>query len=131
MLMFLPRRMSLIKPLQKWETIFVLALYGAKISHTLDGYRYFYYNRLISNQKLYLKFNLAVLPPTSSSPANHSYCAYVQVWPWMDKPLSSTDWGWKMSHGSLRPITTLQEPSSSTLLNLVSCDCIKGCSKSC
>lgn len=39
---------------------FLLALYGAKTSHTLDDYRHFYYNRLISKQKLYLKFNLAV-----------------------------------------------------------------------
>jgi hypothetical protein len=110
---------------------FLLALYGAKTSQTLDDYRYFYYNRLIGKQKLHSRFNLAVLPPTTAAAANHSFRTYIQVQQWMGKSLDPTTWGWKMSQGCLRPVTTLQDPAPSTLLNLVSCGCTSGCSKRC
>jgi hypothetical protein len=46
---------------------FLLLLYGAKDTDTLDSYRYFMYKKTIARQNIQSKFDMAELPPTCAS----------------------------------------------------------------
>lgn len=58
---------------------FLLKLYNAQNTSSLDELRYFMYHRITSRQVLSGQFNLAVLPPTEKSAEQHLLRVYCQV----------------------------------------------------
>lgn len=58
---------------------FLLKLYNAKHTLSLNELRYFMYLRITSRQVLSSQFNLAVLPPTEKSAEQHLLRVYYQV----------------------------------------------------
>ena len=42
--------------------------------------------------------------------------------------LNPTDWGWVKEEGQLAPVTSTRPPAPAKLLELVSCECVAGCS---
>ena len=106
---------------------FVLQLYGSKTDQSLTQLRYQIFAKSLSK----INFNLASLPPTEAALQFHSFRAYHQIQKWMGIELNATDWGWKLTSNGLAPIPTNKEPAPTELLHMISCKCLKGCTKSC
>lgn len=56
---------------------------------------------------------------------------YYQVQTWQGNELNPEDWGWKLINNTLEPIRTLLPPAPEKLLNIIFCNCKKGCSAKC
>lgn len=112
---------------------FMLKLYGAKTTESLDQYRYVMYLQKLSKKSLAsASFQLESLPPTSAAAKFHAYRAYHTVQQWLgNDTLSATDWGWQIINGHLYPVETDQEPAPERVLRIVSCGCKMGCNKRC
>ena len=107
---------------------FLLHLYGASDSTSLDAFRYYAYTRAIAMKSASKdSFNLATLPPTSAAAKQHILRTYLQVQQWIGNELEPTDWGWRVYMDTLIPVPTYQPPAPEPLLNLVSCKCKTGC----
>src|SRR6218665_2043304 len=108
---------------------FILKLYLAKNSPSLDESRLIAYKRAIGRSSLSSTFQLASLPPTSAAAKQHSFRTYLAVQEWMGNTLPPTDWGWRSQEGTLEPLETDIAIAPDTLLNMVSCGCkADGCS---
>ena len=77
------------------------------------------YKRIIAKQPAYGKFDLAVLPPTSSAARQHSFRVFHQVQLWRGINLTPTDWGWILKDDQLLPIPTLKAAAPDKLLHLI------------
>lgn len=71
--------------------------------------------------------------PSPDAADFHSRRVYLQVQAWLDQPKDPRDWGWKRSQlQGLKPITTLLDPASPRLMNLISCSCsVNDCGSQC
>ncbi|CAG9817157.1 unnamed protein product [Phaedon cochleariae] len=86
--------------------MFIMSLYPGKTSDDLGKRRFQMYVKINSRLPANKKFDLAQLPPTSSSSREHSLRVYLQVQEWLGNPLPPTDWGFeKDEEGHLRPVT--------------------------
>lgn len=62
----------------------------------------------------------------------HSKRVYYQVQVWLgNKTIKPTDWGWIKNEGSLEPIRMQNSPAPQELLQMIFCNCKKGCGASC
>ena len=77
------------------------------------------------------KFSLASLPPTSSAAAQHSMRSYLQIQIWLNNYLSPIEWGWKNSSSGLLPISTNLAPAPSNVMDMIFCNCKRGCLGAC
>lgn len=50
---------------------------------------------------------------------------------WLGNTLNPEQWGWAMNDNILEPVTTLLPPAPEELLNMIFCNCTKGCSTNC
>lgn len=109
---------------------FLLKLYGAVQSTSLDMLRYVLYMRQVGRKSVYSSgVNLESLPPTSAATKYHSYRAYLAVQQWSGNELAPTEWGWKVQDGRLLPVATDQPVPPDRVLRMISCGCIIGCGK--
>ena len=83
---------------------FLLKLYGAVRSTSLDKLSYILYTRSVSRSSMSSGFKLESLPPTSAAAKFHSYRAYLAVQQWIGNHLGPTDWGWQYRDGMLDKI---------------------------
>lgn len=111
--------------------IFLLKLYNAKQSSSLDKLRYVLYMQKISKSSS--SFKLESLPPTSAAGKYHSYRSYFTVQEWLGNvgDLEPTEWGWERTDNMLKPIMTDMPVAPDRVLRIVSCGCKKGCGKRC
>lgn len=108
---------------------FLLAVYGApKKIDCIDTFRYLTFVKNTRNKK---QVQLSCLPPTSASATQHLFRVYYQVQTWQGNELNPEDWGWKLINNTLEPIRTLLPPAPEKLLNIIFCNCKKGCSAKC
>jgi len=112
--------------------LFLLKLYGAARSKTLDKLRYLMYYRSVHRTSLTSStFKLESLPPTSAAAKFHSYRAYLAVQQWQGNEMQPTEWGWQYREGLLVPIETDRPVAPEKVLKMISCGCKVGCGKRC
>ena len=70
--------------------------------------------------------NPCALPPSAST-QYHSLRVYHQIQEWLGVEMSSVDWGWKISGGTLLPIMTDLQPAPKKFLDVIRCGCKSGC----
>jgi len=103
---------------------YVLKLYGAPDEeHSINNYHY------ISCFKT--KFNLAGLPSTQESLKQHLFRTFHQVQTWYGREINAEHWGWKLTNNGLQPIFTNDEPAPKSILENISCGCLKNCGSAC
>lgn len=74
---------------------------------------------------------MAVLPPTYNAAKEHLHRVYFQVQKWLGNELNPNEWGWILRNGLLEPKKTMRAPDPDSLLNLIFCNCPKGCGPLC
>ena len=94
---------------------------------TLDDLRC----QLFEKSVIKSKFNLARLPPTQDAARYHAFRTYHQVQTWMGREKNPLDWGWTTGRQGLTPIKTTINAAPDSLLQTISCQCKKGCTKAC
>ena len=85
---------------------FLLKLYGAIRSTSLDKLRYILYTRSVSRSSLSSGFKLESLPTTVAAAKFHSYRVCHAVEQWIGNNLCPNDCCWQYRDGSLVPLTT-------------------------
>ena len=110
---------------------FLLKLYGAVRSTSLDKLRYILYTRSVSRSSLSSGFTLESLPPTAAANKSHPYRAYIAVQQWIGNNVCPNDWGWQYMDGSLVPFTTDRPIAPTRGLRIVFCGCKTGFRKTC
>lgn len=106
-----------------------LAVYGAPVNQDdLGEYRYQCFMKAVGRNK---SVQLSMLPPTVDAAKEHLYRVYYQVQKWLGNELNPQDWGWVFKNGLLEPIKTSQPPAPDCLLNMIFCNCSKGCGALC
>ncbi|MES9880176.1 MAG: hypothetical protein ABW185_04765 [Sedimenticola sp.] len=110
---------------------FLLKLYNAKQSVSLDKLRYVRYMQKVS--KTSSSFKLESLPPTTAAAKYHTYRTYFAIQEWLGNvgDLEPTHWGWVRTDSMLTPIMTDMPVAPERVLKIVSCGCKKGCTKRC
>lgn len=111
--------------------VFLLSVYGADKTQTLDKYRFYAYKRTVAKMSLKSEFQLSTLPPTSDAARWHSFRVFLQVQNWHGNHLSPVEWGWESCGTGLKAIPSIKPPAPDDLLHLVSCNCRKGCRHQC
>ena len=74
---------------------FLLKLYGAIRSTSLDTLRYTRYTRTVRRPSLSPGFKLESLPLTAAATKFHSYRSYIAEQQWIGNNVCPTDWGWQ------------------------------------
>lgn len=69
--------------------------------------------------------------PICGAAQQHLFRAYYQVQAWLANELNPEQWGWVMNNNFLEPITTMLPPAPDSLLNMIFCNCTKGCGPNC
>ena len=113
---------------------FLLKLFGAIRSTSLDTLRFTLYTRSVSRSSLSSGFKLESLLPTVGTAKFHSdrsYLAEVAVQQWIGNTFCPTDLGWQYRDGSLVPLTTDWPVAPTRALRILSCGCKTGCRKTC
>lgn len=111
-------------------TRLTLTLYKAPESEvSLDRYRYKCFKNAVAHSNK--EITLSSIPPTTAASLQHSFRVYHQIQAWLGHQLTPTQWGWHRTQRGLEPTTTLQSPAPQKLLNLISCNCSKGCERWC
>lgn len=106
-------------------------MYGAqqyKQVVSIDNYRYITFAKLTKNNK---PVKLSSLSPTNSATQQHLLRVYYQVKILLDYKLNPENWGWIMNNNVLEPIMTLLPPAPDELVNMIFCNCKKGCGTNC
>lgn len=112
----------------KADEMFILALYNASEKETnLNNYRYQYFAKNVSSSKNVL----LTLPPSEAAAREHSFRAYHQIQMWLENDKLPVEWGWHVKNDLLLPIPLKGPLIPEILLNLISCNCTKGCTASC
>lgn len=112
---------------------FLLHLYGATQSASLDKARHVLYMKQVTRRSLTSEgFKLESLPPTSAAAKYHSYRAYYTIQQWLgNDAVVATDWGWQLRDGMLQPIGTDRAVAPDRILRIVSCGCKTLCGRMC
>ena len=79
---------------------------NGKIGDTLTELRYKNYMKIAAYSS---KIVPSKLPPTERAAWYHSLRVYLQIQQWktlMECAMNPLDWGWKVEHGRMTPITT-------------------------
>ena len=111
----------------------ILGLYGApgKIKD-LNTLRF---NSFIKGTAKKTSVLLSSLPPTADAAFEHLKRVYLQIQIWLGnldiKNADIKNWGWKYFNNMLIPITINQLPAPDTLLQMLFCNCKKGCEAAC
>ena len=97
---------------------------------TLDKLRYVLCMQKMS--KVYSKFQLQNLPPTSDAARFHSYRAYYAVQELgKAQNVELTEWRWELLHRILNPVMSSKAVAPETVLLIISCGCKMACVKRC
>jgi len=108
--------------------MFILALYNASEKETnLNNYRYQCFTKNVSSSKNVL----LTLPPSEAAAREYSFRVYHQSQMWLGNEKSPIEWGWHVKNYLLLPIPLKGSLIPESLLNLISCNCTKGCTASC
>ena len=110
---------------------FLLALYGASTSQSLDDVRLTAFRKKSAKKSTNTVFQMASLPPTCAAAHQHSFRTYCQVQQWLENDIDPAKWGWILSNGSLCPIPTDLPSAPDKVLHVVSCSCKSGCNHGC
>ena len=104
----------------------LVCLYKGKSEDTLNKLRIQRFNQKVSTSTSYVQPES--LPPTSSAAKYHSLRVYYQVQIWKGaKDLDPQAFGWKAVKDKLLPVQCDMEVATKTLLEVVRCNCKKGC----
>ena len=110
---------------------FLIKLYGAMISTSLDTLRCILCTRSVSRSSLSSVLTLESLPPTIGAAMFHPYRSYLAVQQLIGNILWPADWCWQYRDGSLVPLTTDRPVALTLVLLIVSCGCKTCCRKTC
>ena len=77
---------------------FLLALYGASTSQSLDEFRLTAFRRKNAKKSTNTVFQLASLPPMCAAAHQHSFRTYCQVQQWLENDIDPAKWGWILSN---------------------------------
>jgi hypothetical protein len=50
---------------------------------------------------------------------------------WYGREINAEYWGWKLTNNGLQPIFTNDEPAPKSILENISCGCLKNCGSAC
>ncbi|GFW59651.1 uncharacterized protein TNCV_2756601 [Trichonephila clavipes] len=78
-----------------------------------------------------ISFLLSSLPPTTDASFEHLKRVYLQIQIWLGNDVDIDNWGWKHFSNMLIPITKNQLPAPDHLLQILFCNCRKGCVAAC
>jgi len=108
----------------------LVTLYGGREDDTLDKLRLVKYQERVSKGSLQVQPK--VLPPASAAARYHCFRMNYQIQEWAclgtNLKLMPEEWGWQLRHGKLFPTQTDIPPAPEDLLNVIRCNCKKGCS---
>lgn len=71
---------------------FIISVYGAHKTQSLDKYRFHAYKRTIAMMSVKSEFQLSTLPPPSDAARLHSLRVFLQVQNWHGNYLSLVEW---------------------------------------
>ena len=105
----------------------LVLLYGGTLNESLDGLRYRLFCSKVAIGTTFVQVH--TLPPTSAAARFHSCRVYLQVQEWMGNTPAkdATNFGWKLEHGRLAPVTTDQPAAPADLLKIIRCTCRSNC----
>ena len=61
----------------------------------------------------------------------HGQRSFLQIQRWKGNTLNPLQWGWKKTQNGLMPIAMTIPPAPQSLLQKISCGCLKGCNNNC
>lgn len=103
---------------------FLIILYGGnEVTDSLDSLRYELFAKSVAKPK----FQLARLPPTTDAAIYHVRRTYLQIQTWLGNEMLPSLWGWSFKPTGIVPTTTTRHAAPDNILNIVSCNCKKGC----
>ena len=128
-----------------WEQLFISRIHRSDIFHqkyikaihkcklrdtstTLDQLRYRTLAAKVRNIRE--KVDLATLPPTGNAARYeyHLYRTINEVQTWLGNEPEPKQWGWRQGYCSqMESVTVTNPPVPQKLLELISCNCLKGC----
>jgi len=104
----------------------IVCMYKGKPDDDLDGLRYRLFNQKVAKSTKWV--HPRTLPPTEAAMMYHSLLVYHQVQVWIGRTnMDPLEWGWKNNQGKLVPIMTHLPPARKDLLEVVACNCKRGC----
>lgn len=107
----------------------ILGLYGAPAKiKDLNTLRF---NSFIKATAKKTSLVLSSLPPTTDAAFEHLKRVYLQIQIWLGNDVNIENWGWKYSRNMLIPVTMTQLPAPDNLLQMLFCNCKKGCGAAC
>ncbi|KAL4702881.1 hypothetical protein ACJJTC_005792 [Scirpophaga incertulas] len=107
----------------------ILALYGAPAKiKDLNTLRYNFFIKATTKNTSVI---LSSLPPTTDAAIEHLKRVYLQTQIWLGNDINIGDWGWKYLNNMFIPITMNQLPAPDNLLQMLFCNCKKGCGAAC
>lgn len=123
---FLQDNATLEDILSAGEKALVL-LYNGSSREGLDELRYRLFCSKVAVGTTFVQIH--TLPPTSAAARFHSMRVYLQVQEWMGLKVAMdpTDYGWKLEHGILVPVTTDLPAAPADVLKVIRCTCKSGC----
>ncbi len=106
----------------------MVSLFNGMQSDSLESLRYSFLCKKVATAKSFVKPER--LPPTTSATNLHSRRTYLQVMQWigMNEGMDPTEWGWDVQGDKLVPLMMDKSPAPETLLKMIRCTCISGCS---
>ncbi|GFS80268.1 uncharacterized protein TNCV_3447291 [Trichonephila clavipes] len=109
----------------------ILDLYGA--SAKIKDLNTLRYNSFIKAMAKDTSVLLSSLPPTTDAAFEHLKRVYLQIQIWLgnDVDVGIDNWGWKHFNNMLIPITMNQLLAPNHLLQILLCNCKKGCAAAC
>lgn len=111
---------------------FILKLFHAKKSKSLDNLRYIrYMTKLAKKSITSTLFGLESLPPTSAAAKYQSYRVYLTVQQWLGVRLDACTWGWEKRDNILVPVPMGIPVAPDKILKMISCGCKTNCGKRC
>lgn len=107
----------------------ILGLYGAPAK--IKDLNMLRFNSFIKATAKNTSVILSSLPPTTDAAFEHLKRVYLQIQIWLGNDLDIENWGWKYSNTMFIPITMNQLPAPDNLLQMLFCNCKKGCRAAC
>ncbi|GFT36233.1 uncharacterized protein TNCV_4778601 [Trichonephila clavipes] len=74
---------------------------------------------------------LSSLPPTTDAAFEHLKRVYLKIQIWLGSDVDIDIWGWKQFINMLIPMAMNQLPAPDHLLQILFCNCKKGCAAAC
>lgn len=107
----------------------ILGLYGAPTK--IKDLNMLRFNSSIKATAKNTSVLLSSLPPTTDAAFEHLIRVYLQIQIWLGNDVDIENWGWKYSNNIFIPITMNQLPAPDNLLQMLFCNCKKGCGAAC